>query len=91
MHTLLFVWKKYLCIHEHTDMCVKLCGYLWRESQESDCPYGESPGASQQLPRQRDLIFLSIPLHLLNLASHVLVYKKQIYFIKVGVILFFFS
>lgn len=40
-----------------TDICVKFCDYLWRDTQESDCPYGEKPGAWEWLPRQRELIF----------------------------------
>lgn len=57
IYTLPFVWKKCMCIHSHIDICVKFCDYLWRETQESDCPYGEKPGAWEQLPKQRELVF----------------------------------
>lgn len=37
--------EKNVCVYIHTQTCVKFCNYLWRDTQESDCPYGEKPGA----------------------------------------------
>lgn len=48
---------KCLYIHEHTNICVKLCDYLWRDTQESDCPSGGKPGAREYQPRQKVDVF----------------------------------
>lgn len=42
-----FVWEKCVCMHVHTDVCVKFCDRLWRDTQENNCPYEEKTGAQE--------------------------------------------